>query len=76
MLVVVVFCCSLDWCNDSPYWQDDARLDQLLKGGLAVPVLASWVAYCLLQLIPGLVGVGDTTHLCVRGWGEGRLLIS
>ena len=78
MLVVVLFCCSLNWCYNSPHWQDDPRLDKLLEDSLAVPVLASWVANGLLQLIPGLVGVGDTAHLCVgeggggRGEGEGR----
>ena len=69
--VVCVFCCLLDWCDDGPDWQKDPRLDQLLEGGLIVPVPSSRVANCLLQLVPGLVRVRDTAHLWGEGGGQG-----
>ena len=69
-LVVVVFCCLLNWCDDGPNRQENLRLDQLLEDGLTVPVPAGGVANCLLQLFPGLVGIGYTAHLCVEVGGK------
>lgn len=66
-LVVVVFCCLLNGCDDCPDWQENLRLDQLLEDGLAVPVPAGGVANCLLQLFLRLIGIGYTAHLCVHG---------
>ena len=63
-LVLVAFCCLLNWCDDGPYWQENPRLDQLLEGGLVVPVPSSGVAYSLLQLFTRLVGIRHSAHLC------------
>ena len=75
-LVVVVFCCLLNWCDDGPNRQENLRLDQLLEDGLTIPVPAGGVANCLLQLFPGLVGIGYTAHLCVDVGGKLTLHIS